>query len=230
MRVLGIDTATAACSAALWADGAVLARRSEAMERGHAEALLPMVVEVMSEAGGGFGRLDLVAATVGPGAFTGLRVGLAAARGLALACGRPCIGVTTLEAVAAGARAGADGPRGRTLLVALRSRRAELYVQTFDDAGVATRPPSAVLAEALPGMVAPPVLVVGDAGPEAAGALAAAGVDAAIGAAPGVADPGVVAAIAASRRRDGADLPPPAPLYLRPPDAVRPKDGGRLRP
>ena len=102
MRLLALDTATAACSVALWRDGAVLARRFEAMLRGQSEALMPMVGAVLAEAGCGFKDLDAIAVTVGPGAFTGLRIGLAAARGMALAAELPLIGVTTLEAVVHG--------------------------------------------------------------------------------------------------------------------------------
>ncbi len=102
MRILALDTATSACSAALWHDGRVCARRLVRMERGQSEALMPMVLDVLAEAGCGFSQLDLLAVTVGPGAFTGLRIGLAAARGMALASGIPCLGVTTLEAVAHG--------------------------------------------------------------------------------------------------------------------------------
>ena len=95
MRILAFDTATSACSAALWEDGRVGARRFETMTRGHAEALVPMIADVMDEAGTNFPRLDLIAVTVGPGAFTGLRIGLAAARGMALAAAVPCLGGLT---------------------------------------------------------------------------------------------------------------------------------------
>ena len=104
MIVLAIDTACSACSAALARDGVVVAARSEAMARGHAEALMPMVQAVMAEARIAWADLELVAVTNGPGSFTGLRTGLAAARGIALAQGIPVAGVTTLEAVAAAGR------------------------------------------------------------------------------------------------------------------------------
>ena len=81
MKILALDTATSSCSVAIWAD-AVKAARATAMERGHAEALMTMVVEAMAEAGVAFPDIDLVAVTVGPGSFTGLRIGLAAARGM----------------------------------------------------------------------------------------------------------------------------------------------------
>ena len=92
VSVLGIDTSAAACSAALWRDGAVIAREHAAMARGHAESLMPMVERVMR--GAAYESLDAVAVTAGPGAFTGLRIGLAAARGIALAAGIPAIGVS----------------------------------------------------------------------------------------------------------------------------------------
>jgi len=100
VRILAFDTALGACSAAVWADGLVLARAFEPRSRGHAEALLPMIEAVLAEAGLRLDALDRLAVTVGPGSFAGTRVGLAAARGLALATGLPLVGVTTLEAVA----------------------------------------------------------------------------------------------------------------------------------
>ena len=103
MRILAIDTALEACAAAVLdtAQGAVVAHESIAMTRGHAEALMPLIARVMDASGGGFDALDRIAVTVGPGSFTGLRVGIAAARGFALATGKPAIGLTTLAAFAA---------------------------------------------------------------------------------------------------------------------------------
>lgn len=139
MQILAFDTAAAACSAALWRDGTVRARRLEPMARGQAEALLPMVRAVLDEAGAAFADLDLLAVTVGPGAFTGLRIGLAAARGLALATGLPCLGVTTLEAVAQAVPAAAR--TGDAILAVLDTRRDDVYAQTFgNDLNPWTRP------------------------------------------------------------------------------------------
>src|SRR3978361_1396056 len=99
MIVLGLDTALGACSVALLADGETLAHEHRTMQRGHAEALAPMFKPVMREAGLSFAALDRIAVTTGPGTFTGQRVGLAFARGLRLALGKPAIGVTTLDAI-----------------------------------------------------------------------------------------------------------------------------------
>lgn len=103
MRILAIDTALAAVSACVLEDGAdcALARETISMERGHAEALLPLIDRVMARSDGGFAALDRVAVTVGPGSFTGLRVGIAAARAIGIACAVPVTGVSTLAALAA---------------------------------------------------------------------------------------------------------------------------------
>src|SRR5262249_38124743 len=103
MRVLAIDTALEACSAAVLDTerGGIVASESIPMVRGHAEALMPLVARVMQKADLAFPALDRVAVTVGPGSFTGLRVGVAAARGIAVAAGKPAVGLTTLAAYAA---------------------------------------------------------------------------------------------------------------------------------
>jgi len=100
MLVLGIDTSLDACSAAIVRDGETLAHLREEMNRGQAERLAPMVREVAQQAGVTFAELDRVAVTTGPGSFTGVRVGLSFARTLALSLGKPCVGVSTLEALA----------------------------------------------------------------------------------------------------------------------------------
>src|SRR5438128_8131226 len=103
MLILAIDTALDACAAAvLDTDAAkIIAQESLPMKRGHAEALMPLIARVMKLADIAFTSLDRVAVTKGPGSFTGLRVGLSAARGIALAAGRPVVGLTTLTAFAA---------------------------------------------------------------------------------------------------------------------------------
>src|SRR2546430_11211690 len=96
MRVLAIDTALEACSAAvLDTSGGTTASETVVMTRGHAEALMPLIARVMIRAGIEFGDLDRIAVTTGPGSFTGLRVGISAARGIALAAGKSAIGLST---------------------------------------------------------------------------------------------------------------------------------------
>src|SRR4051812_30102146 len=105
MKLLAVDTALGACSAALLDGDAVLAHQLVVMERGHAEALAPMVQALMQQARVPFADIERLAVTTGPGTFTGQRVGLAFVRGLRVALKRPLIGITTLEAMAAAAMA-----------------------------------------------------------------------------------------------------------------------------
>lgn len=123
MKILAVDTALGACSVAIVDGEAVRAHRFVAMSRGHAEALAPMVEEAVKEAGIGFAEFDRLAVTTGPGTFTGQRVGLAFTRGLRLALGRPLVGITTLDAMAAAA-ARPDRPR---IAVLHEAKRGEVY-------------------------------------------------------------------------------------------------------
>lgn len=181
--ILAIETATAACSAAVWRDG-VGSGRFEVLGRGHGERLLPMIADVLAEAGVAAAELDAIAVGRGPGAFTGLRIGLAAARGMALALGRPCHALTTLETLAAAALpvlAAEQAAVPRPLLVALDSKRGDVFAQLFAAAGEPLAPPAALAIADLPAYLAAgtvaagPLAIAGDAEPMLATALAAAG-------------------------------------------------------
>ncbi|MCX7353939.1 MAG: tRNA (adenosine(37)-N6)-threonylcarbamoyltransferase complex dimerization subunit type 1 TsaB [Alphaproteobacteria bacterium] len=217
--ILALDSATAACSAAVLSGGAIAARRFAPMATGHAQALVPLIETVMAESGVAFAALDHIVVTVGPGAFTGLRVGLAAAQGIALAAGKPIGGITTLEAVAHAVDAGAR--EGAVLLIAIESKRRELFVQSFAadlsplDAPAAV-PPEDLCAHVPPGGLA----VAGDAAVRAAEALAAGGRRASVLADAVHPDAAHVALAAAARLAAGGALLPPRPLYLRPPDVT----------
>ena len=194
------------------------------MSRGHAEALLPLLLAtLMRDAACGFADLDLLAVTIGPGAFTGLRIGLAAARGMALAAGLPCLGVTTLEAIAEAI----DWPTlaGRSALVALDNKQGGVYAQMFQ-AGRAVEPPSVQTARTLGARYAEVhAAIAGDGSPMLIAALRAAGSDIEEIAVPPYPTASRVAAIAARRWLAGErPSTPPAPLYLRPP-ATGPRPG-----
>ncbi|MGB6861950.1 MAG: tRNA (adenosine(37)-N6)-threonylcarbamoyltransferase complex dimerization subunit type 1 TsaB, partial [Pseudolabrys sp.] len=149
MRVLAIDTALEACSVAVLDTSRADQRVHESvpMQRGHAEALMPLVARVLERAQIDFTALDRIAVTTGPGSFTGLRVGIAAARGIALATGKPAIGLTTLAAFAAPFIAADDT---LPVVVAIDARHDHVYLQVFGPGGrTVVAPRVAPLREAL---------------------------------------------------------------------------------
>ncbi len=221
--LLAIETAGSSCSVAVAQGDAVLAAEGRPLRHGHAEALFPMIERVMAEAGLSPSQLAVIAAATGPGGFTGIRVGLAAAHGIALAVGARLVGITSFAAVAAGVGA-AGGAAGEILLVALDSRRADLYVQLFAGA-VPLAAPQALLPGDLAAYVAriagnARLLIAGDAAAAAAASLRAhTGVTVASGSLP---DARGVAAAALRHPAAGAADQPARPLYLRPPDVTLP--------
>jgi tRNA threonylcarbamoyladenosine biosynthesis protein TsaB len=214
VKTLALDCATACCSVALLSDGVIAAGQAATMARGHAEALMPMVETVLSDAGTAYCDLDLVAVTVGPGAFTGLRIGLAAARGIVLAAKLPIIGVTTLEALAY--RRAAGEPVTATVMAVLDTKRGDFYAQVFGADGAPLCEPQVATGDALSGLVSVgPVLVVGDGAEAASDYLRAAGIAATVADAARHPDAASVATIARGRWQPGITPTTPAPLYLR---------------
>lgn len=229
LTLLAFDTATTGCSVTVWRAGDVLAHDAREMARGQAEVLLPMAQDALKAASLRPQDLHGVAITRGPGAFTGMRIGLATARGFALSLGVPCIGVTTLEAVAQGV---ADSDRaGRTVLAAIESKREDIYVQLFDAALSPLCEPQAANGLALSELVKDQdaIVIVGDAAARAQEMLAGHG-NIALSSASPLPDTRLIAAIAAGRFDEEKNAPAPEPLYLRPPDAKLPKNQGRARP
>lgn len=225
MLIFAIDTALEACSAAVLdtGSGAILAQESLVMSRGHAEALMPMIKRVLDVARLDFAQIDRIAVTTGPGSFTGLRVGIAAARGLALAAGKPAVGLSTLPAFAAPFVAADDGipvaaaidarhdhvylqvvgPRGRTLFAPrLTPMREALRVAAASGAPRLVGNAAAALASQWPAGEPPPSVVEQKGAP----------------------DIGWVARLGAAAPETGT---PPKPLYLRAPDA-QPQDAAQL--
>lgn len=161
MRLLAIDTALAACAAAVCdTESGILAIESEPMARGHAEAIMPMIARVMAKAQIGFDKLDRIAVTVGPGSFTGLRVGVSAARGIALAAGKPAVGVTTMTALAAPYLAEDDTV---PVLVAIDARNDQAYMQAFGSGGRVLLPAQLGPVRTLSMLALGPMRVVGSA-------------------------------------------------------------------
>lgn len=149
MLILAIDTALDACAAGVLDTdaGRLIAQESQAMKRGHAEALMPLIARVMRASGVAFTSLDRIAATTGPGSFTGLRVGLSAARGIGLAAGRPVVGLTTLTAYAAPVVA---QNAAQPVISAIDARHDHVYFQVVSgDGSSLVRPRVAPIEEAL---------------------------------------------------------------------------------
>lgn len=149
MLILAIDTALDACAAAILdtGTGEPIAQATLPMKRGHAEALMPLIATVMKEAALPFAALDRIAATTGPGSFTGLRVGLSAARGIALAAGKPAVGVTTLSAYAAPV---VSEEGNHPIISAIDARHDQVYFQVVSgDGSSLVEPRVATVSEAL---------------------------------------------------------------------------------
>lgn len=232
-HILAIDTAWAACSVAVTCTAGPAAAsehqsnavaRHEPMTTGHAERLFPMVREVMAEAGLAFRDLDAVAVTVGPGSFTGVRVGIAAARGLALATKLPTLGATSLAPLArlAAKQRHSDGLADTSIAgitVVQDARRGNVFVQTFDANGQTPLTDAALVAvDELPTFALP----------ETAHILTGSASDMLRDAKPGTSFSlvsaetanGVDSATAlALTEVDLLEMSPIKPLYLRPPDA-----------
>lgn len=213
MDILALDTAQTACSVAVVRNAEhqdrKISRLFEWRPRGHAEVLAQMIGDVVERSGTSFNALDRVAVTVGPGSFTGLRVGIATARAIALAADLPIVGITTFEAVAANACKAMKNTS--SICVLFDARRGEIYMQIFDpDLNPVMEPtvcPLESVAERLPDHE---IIAIGS------------GVDLVndnrliVSPALNVPDAAIIAEIAATRQLEGS---PPEPLYLRDPDA-----------
>jgi tRNA threonylcarbamoyladenosine biosynthesis protein TsaB len=220
MRLIAIDTSLEACSVGVAVGERPPLVLSEVIGRGHAERLPGMVEAAMDRAGLAFAALDRVVVTTGPGSFTGLRVGIAAARGIGLVIEMPVVGVATLDCHAATARAsGGDRP----VLAVLDAGRGEVYGRLFEADGLPAGPP----------LMAPPAAFALHARADAI--LAGSGADLVAAAMGGLAAARIahrlsspdMATLCRLGRAAPADGTRPSPVYFRPPDA-RPQDAARI--
>jgi tRNA threonylcarbamoyl adenosine modification protein YeaZ len=215
MRILAIDTSCGAASVAVF-EGATretLASRVMPMRLGHADALTPLVQSVMAEVDGGFASLDVIAATIGPGSFTGIRIGLALARAFGVALDKPVIGVSTLVAFAAPLLADA---RPGIIVSAIDARHGAVYYQSFEASGRPLFPPRVgAPLEAIRSVGAGPARLAGDATEFLAAEARRAGLQCE---AYPAAYPDIIAVARIALAADPA-ASPPRPLYVKPPDA-----------
>jgi len=215
-RILAIDTALGACSVCVMEAGRTLplSLDVEEMASGHAEALMPMVERVMGQIEGGFASLERVAVTIGPGSFTGLRIGIAAARAIGFAASIPVVGVSTLSAYAAPL---VDPREAGVIAVGIDARHGALFFQAFTAAGRTIVLPRVISArEAGRAIGAGPVRLAGS------GAAALATEAMALGLKAAIADLRPAPDITWVGRLGFAADPsaaPPKPLYLRAPTA-----------
>lgn len=224
MRVLAIDTALGQCAACVLdtTEPDPLALETLAMERGHAEALIPLLDRVMSRVEGSFGSLDRVVVTIGPGSFTGLRVGIAAARAVGLGTGRPTVGVTTLSALMSPL---VEAGSTRLVAAAIEARGGRVFVQAIAPSGRLVIPPSVMTyRHVVRALGSGSVTLVGSGAPAVAEEARGVGLDARLYSAGPLPDIRWVARLGAAADPDQALA---KPLYLAAPDA-RPQDGARI--
>jgi tRNA threonylcarbamoyl adenosine modification protein YeaZ len=216
MHILAFDTTLSACSAAVFDSraGRLLGHAYERLERGHAEALVGMVRDVLDRSGVQLSDIDRIAVTVGPGTFTGVRIGLALARGLKLALGTPVCGLTSLEAIRLNVR---DNPEARPVAALIDARRGEFYLAAWSAEGAAVVAPCAVRHEDAAALVPPGSLVLGT-GADRLLEIAKGG-DFRRARAPDLPDAARIAEAAADLTPGDE---PPQPVYLRPPGAELP--------
>lgn len=223
--VLAIDTALGVCAAAVYDArlGQTLAVQSYEMSRGHAEVLMPLIERIMRDAGVSFEDLDRVVTTIGPGSFTGLRVGISAARGLALACGKPAVGVSTLDALAAPY---VTENETVPIVSVIDAKHGNFYLQMVGAGGRLLVPPRvASLDEALRSTAIGLVRLIGSGAAQLASYWPAPDIPVPLLVDPRPA-PDIIWVARLGAKAD-PDKAVPRPLYLRPPDA-RPQGTHRL--
>lgn len=216
MILLAIDTSANVCAACLYdvVAGRILSERSDDIGRGHAEHLMALIADVVAQAGIGFDEIGKIGVTVGPGSFTGIRVGVATARGFAVARNVPVVGVTTLASIAA--QMTESGPLDGAFAVTLKGGRGMVFAQSFAPDGTPSGEPFQIAIDAAGEHLAGIACLIGNASAELAAGTGARH-----------AMPGAVGSIATIARLAAVSDAPPVPLYLRDADA-KPQAGFAL--
>lgn len=206
--VLGFDTSEAHCAAAVIRGDDVLATSIEAMSKGQAERVMPLIEELLMSAGATWSDLDAIGVGIGPGNFTGIRISVSAARGLALSLGIPAVGVSRFDALALGYDA--------AVLCSVKAPRDQLYTQILN-AGAPNDPILSTLDTVPLPHARAEAAVIGEKSTELAQRTGGSAID------PAYPLPVAIARIAAMRK-DNVDLKRPTPMYIRPADAAPSRD------
>lgn len=212
--LLAIDTSGPFCSAALWSleHNKCVAEVSENLGRGHAERLMPMLEELLEKQDAKWSAISKLAVVIGPGSFTGLRVGIATARGLALALDAPCVGVTVFEAFAQNYFT--SGQNRKPVLIAMDAKRNQYWIQSFDAQGYPQTNPIQVEAEKIAENIDKATSGIIGSGAK----LIAEACEGSINVINDSPSPPIVAVAAIGAKAEN-DSTSPRPLYLRAPDA-----------
>ncbi|MCC7305815.1 MAG: tRNA (adenosine(37)-N6)-threonylcarbamoyltransferase complex dimerization subunit type 1 TsaB [Alphaproteobacteria bacterium] len=215
-NILAFDTAMSACSAGVYrAQDQKIFSKIVPLERGQGERLMPLIGEVLEEAGFGYEQIGALVTTLGPGAFTGLRIGMAAAKGMALALDIPLLGISNLHALAL--QYAHKKKPDRNLAVLIETRREDFYFQLFSNEGIALSDPAALAADEIRKQTAECILI-GDGVARFSGKAEG----------PAVPDAGYIAALLARQGEGQIFTYAIEPLYLRPADTTSPKKPARV--
>jgi tRNA threonylcarbamoyladenosine biosynthesis protein TsaB len=225
LNVLAFDTVTSSCAITIWKNHQILAEKQQFINRGHAEVLVPLIESALDAAKLSYQELDLLAVTTGPGAFTGIRIGLATARSLALVCKLPLIGITNftalVHAIPKSERAGCK------VLVVLETKRSDFYICLYDEDLSVLVEPKTIDGAGLGCLVQKGILLLaGDAIERALPFLQGPGLLVVKSAIKTYVDPAVVAELAVAIMGYGVALDKPLPFYLKPPDVNLPNTSG----
>ncbi len=242
MNILAFDTSTNTCSVALWQDGKIIAQQFEPMARGQSEALVPMIGAILDQVDLTPIEMDLIAVTTGPGAFTGVRIGLATARSLAQAAKVPLIGISTFDALVFGLKDKHPSKNFgmQQIFAVIDTKRDDVFVQAYDAELQPFGDARVISCDAMcqeiksashnnPTLLDNPTLLVGSGAPMIAVSCQTSGHSGLVEVYDDQPQAKSVAEIAALRGVPAKDAVPPAPVYLRAPEARINPTGGRLR-